>query len=177
MGGAQKALLLAPGERETLVARLVRIAREVGLPVVLVGGDGTLGAQLDALPRLVDAPAGIGPLGGLSALLPRAGARPGIAIACDMPFVTAELLARLAAHPSTAPVLAVRDPEVNKWQPLFARYQPSSVLPALEAALQHGERSFQAVLARLPVEELQLSEAEHQQLRDWDTPDDVSRSR
>jgi molybdopterin-guanine dinucleotide biosynthesis protein A len=173
MGGAQKALLVAPDTQETLASKLVRLAREAALPVVLVGGGESLGVEIEALPRLPDEPAGVGPLGGLAALLQHAGSRQVICVACDMPFVTRELLEKLAAHPSPAPVLAPRDPQTRRWQPLFARYAPASVQPALRATLHAGERSFQALLSRLPVEEFQLTVVEHAALRDWDTPEDV----
>ncbi|HEX7481705.1 MAG TPA: NTP transferase domain-containing protein [Polyangiales bacterium] len=173
MGGAHKALLVAPDTQETLAGKLARLAREAALPVVLVGAGESLGSDLEALLRLLDEPAGVGPLGGLAALLQHAGGRPVICVACDMPFVTRDLLEKLAAHPSQAPVLAPRDSQTRKWQPLFARYEPAGVQPALHAALHAGERSFQALLARLPVEELQLTAVEHAALRDWDTPEDV----
>ena len=40
-------------------------------------------------------------------------------------------------------------------------------------ALAAGERSFQALLRRLRVRELQLSAAEAAELTDWDCPEDV----
>jgi molybdopterin-guanine dinucleotide biosynthesis protein A len=177
MGGVFKALLVAPGGAETLAARSLRIAREVGLDVVIVGAVGAadLPPSAAALPRLADAPAGVGPLGGLGALLTHAAARPALALACDMPYVSAALLAKLAHTPAAGAVLAPRDRATGKWQPLFARYDPPQVRAALEAALAAGERSFQALFARLSASELPLTEAEHAELRDWDHPHDIER--
>src|SRR5688572_8594805 len=99
MGGAAKGLLTAPRSTETLVERLQRVSTEAlgDHPIVLIGAAPAyagLGIEL-----LADSPPGVGPLGGLCALLD-AGAHRGssvIALACDMPFVTAELIARLFA--------------------------------------------------------------------------------
>jgi molybdopterin-guanine dinucleotide biosynthesis protein A len=176
MGGGSKALLVAPGSsREPIAARMLRIVRDVGLEMVVIGAvpDGALPAGVVELLRLPDAPPAVGPLGGLGALLAHAGARPVIAVACDMPYVTAELLAKLARAPSSADVLAPRDPQTGKWQPLFARYATAQVHAALVATLAAGDRSFQALFTRLRCEELPLDKAEHEQLRDWDLPSDV----
>jgi molybdopterin-guanine dinucleotide biosynthesis protein A len=90
-----------------------------------------------------------------------------------MPYVTAELLARLAHEPVDAQVLAPRDPASGKWEPLVARYQSPSVAPVLARALAEGERSFQGLFKRLHVVELSLHASERTQLRDWDTPADM----
>jgi len=92
-------------------------------------------------------------------------------VACDMPYVSAPLLARIAHSPSTASVLAARSGD--RWDPLCARYDAKVVRPALDALIAAGGRSFQQLLATLAVEELTLSAAERDALRDWDTPEDV----
>ncbi len=169
MGGLDKAQLIAPRTGETLLARLLRLAGEAGLETVVVGGSGGPGL------RLADEPAGIGPLGGLCALLAHAGSRPAIALACDLPYVETALIARLVGYASAAEVVAPRDPATRKWQPLFARYDAPRVLPVLRTAIARGTRSFQELLQALEVEELALSPAEHDQLRDWDEPSDLCR--
>lgn len=173
MGGKIKAELPVPGSSERIVERSLRIAREADLACVLVGAQPAMAPFDDAPPRLADDPAGIGPLGGLRALLREAGKRPALVLGGDMPFVSAGLLTRLARHESSAAVLAPRDPEADRWQPFFARYDAPRVLPVLDRALSEGARSFQALFARLEVEELVLDEEERALLRDWDTPDDV----
>jgi molybdopterin-guanine dinucleotide biosynthesis protein A len=174
MGGVQKALLIAPDTGETLIARSLRIAREAELEVVLLGA-AELGAQAAGALQLPDASSGIGPLAGLQSLLKHAGERNAICLACDMPYVTAELLGRLArASASKQPqVLAPRNPKTGKWEPLFARYQSPTVAPLLADALAEGERSFQGLFRRLTVAELPFDPSERAQLRDWDTPEDM----
>ena len=174
MGGRDKAWLPAPHGGEALIERLVRIIGELGLRAVVVGGSAP-----PAVERFADDPPGIGPLGGLRALLAHAGAQPVIALACDLPYVDAALLGKLvqAQAESAAPVLAPRDPGSGKWQPLFARYMPARVLPACDVVLARGERSLQAVLREVAVEELALSAGEHALLADWDEPGDLNRPR
>ncbi len=168
MGGRDKARLQAPGGMETLVGRLLRLGREQGLPCVGVGGD-----ALPGVAWIADEPAGVGPIGGLCALLAHAGSRPALALACDLPFVTSELIGRLAREACAAAVLAPRDPVTGKWEPLFARYDAPRVLPPLRAAIAAGTRSFQTFLRELEVAELVLSVEQRALLRDWDEPGDV----
>ena len=167
MGGVDKAQLRAP-DGEQLLPRLLRLCRELSLDAVVVGGVAPAGVH-----ALADAPAGVGPIGGLSALLAHAGARPALLLACDLPYLSAALLLRLASTPSAAAVLAARDLTTGKWQPMFARYASATVLPALRAAIAAGTRSPQTFLRTLEVAELPLDDVERQQLRDWDRPEDL----
>lgn len=169
MGGRNKAALSAPGTREPLLQRLLRLGREAGIACVVVGCDQSCGDTV----VIADEPSGIGPLGGLCALLDHAGNRPVLALACDLPYVDGALLARLLETQSRAHVLCPRDRETGKWQPLFARYDSRRVLPVVRAAIARGERSFQGVFREIDVDELRLSVAEHALLRDWDHPSDI----
>jgi molybdopterin-guanine dinucleotide biosynthesis protein A len=85
-----------------------------------------------------DAP--VHPLLGIVTALERA-ERPVVAVGCDMPFVTAELLARLAAGPEAA----VR--AGGRLAPFPARYEPAA-LPALRDALARAA-PVRATLAAL----------------------------
>ncbi len=173
MGGTPKGLLPAPGSRETLIERLARVGAEAGLQPVLVGSIDL--AVHPPLARIADLEPRVGPLSGLAALLDHAATEPCIAVACDMPFVSAALLSRLRVESPAAAVLAPRDPSTGKWEPLCARYAPQLVRPALMRAIASGMRSFQALFRELSVVELALDEAERRELRDWDTPEDVER--
>lgn len=193
MGGQPKGLLVVPGSDESLVVHALRVGAEAGCaPRWLVGDLDAYDAMAAAHPaalspatagraepafrgRLRDDPPGVGPLGGLRALLLAAnasGLQQVIAVACDMPYVTPELLTALREHPSEAAVLAARRGPEAPWEPLLARYRPTLLLPAVDAALAAGERSFQKLLARVTVAEFQapgLARA----LDDWDCPEDV----
>lgn len=168
MGGRDKGRLIAPDSAEPLLERLLRLGAETGLDCVVVGGQ-----ALQAAAFVADEPSGIGPIGGVCALLALAGQRPALALACDLPYVTGALIARLAHEHRGDAVLAARDPGTGKWQPLFARYDSARVLPALRVAIADGVRSFQTFLRTQCVTELELSEAERALLRDWDEPSDL----
>src|SRR5690348_13005990 len=101
MGGLAKGMLTTESG-ETLVARWQRLFAALGMNAVLVGRHDAYGAI--GVTAIADDPPGIGPLGGLVALLKIAGKGHAIAVACDMPFVSLELLQKLATHPSTAPI-------------------------------------------------------------------------
>jgi molybdopterin-guanine dinucleotide biosynthesis protein A len=168
MGGRDKALLITESG-ETVLARITRIAHDAGLTLVVAGG-----VHRRGLCVVPDEPAGIGPLGGLRALLAYAAPQPLIALGCDMPYVSVELLVRLSRAPSSAAVFAARDVTTRKWQPLFARYDSARTLASLDAALAAGVRSFQTWFESLDVHEFALTAAEHAQLRDWDEPSDMA---
>lgn len=184
MGGAPKGLL--PIDGEPLVAKAIRVARELGHEVVLVGHAEPYAEVARGCEVLEDAPAGVGPLGGLGALLARAvrgeaadgaGEARAIALACDLPYLRAEPLRALALSPSPAAVVAARRAPHAPWEPLFARYHAARVRPVLAAALAAGDRSFQRLFARLAVEELALDAEARDVLVDWDSPEDLLRGR
>ena len=163
MGGVDKSAL-ATREGPTILERIERLVGELGLPLVLVGE----GAHASALPRIADDPGGVGPIGGLSALLAHAGNGQVIALACDMPYVTADDLRALAEHPSKAAVLAAKTD--LGWEPLFARYDAPRVRPIAHALITEGRRALHAVIEQAGAEVFHVGDP--QTLRDWDTPED-----
>lgn len=171
MHGLAKGLLHHPHTGQPLVVRLAHLCSALGYEPVLVGRAEAYTGALPELRVIDDDPPGIGPIGGLNALLQAAGHRPALALACDLPYVSEALLRRLSAESSDAPVLAARNAHAF-WEPLCARYAPE-VSQACSAAIAEGVRSFQALFASLQVKELALSPSELDQLRDWDTPEDV----
>ena len=179
MGGEPKGWLVAPATderpRESIVERLVALAQAQCESVVLVGRAEAY-ARL-GLPVVCDVAVGTGPLAGLVALLER-GAAAGtgvIALACDMPYVHASMLAKLRSFAPEAPAVAARDEGV--WSPLFARYDAPRIAPVARACLEEGERSLRAVLDAVSAVELPLTPDERAALRDWDAPEDIDRGR
>jgi molybdopterin-guanine dinucleotide biosynthesis protein A len=135
--GEPKALAQLRGA--PLIARPLAAAAAAGLEAVVVAKAGTPLPELTVpVWREPDEPTH--PLLGIVTALERA-QRPVVAVGCDMPFLTAELLARLAAGPEAAVCVN------GRLAPLPARYEPAA-LPALRAALA-GEASLQATLAAL----------------------------
>ncbi|WP_373048641.1 molybdenum cofactor guanylyltransferase [Vulgatibacter sp.] len=170
MGGAPKGLLVAPGGG-TILGRLVRICTEAKLEPVLVGRNEAVEAAFPALQALDDRPGGIGPIGGLAALLHHAGDE-AFLLACDLPAIEAALIHRLRAHAPGAAVVAPRDPE-GRWQPFFSRWRAGVMRDPVDAAIAGGERSMQRLLSAHAAE-LPLSGEAWRKLRDWDTPGDVA---
>lgn len=169
MGGAPKGLLRLRSGR-TIVEELASAAHDAGLDVVLVGRHAAY-AEL-ALPMLDDAPGRAGPLAGLVALLRHAGERTSVALACDAPFVTSELLARLMSAPAA---VAVAPRDMHGWEPFCARYASARALPEVVRLHAAGHSRLQDVFDALPTNRLTLSELELRALRDWDSPEQVAR--
>jgi len=164
-----------PETAEPIVDALVRRAREVGLAPILVGDAQAYADLAPGVPRVPDAPAGIGPLGGLAAALAAAGDRTLVTVACDMPHAGEAVLRRLLDAPGRSPVLAPRHGDAGPWEPLLARWDPPRVRPALAGALEAGERSFQRLLERLDPDVLPIDADIARALEDWDRPEDLSR--
>lgn len=170
LGGRPKGLLVAPSGG-TIVGRLCGHFDALAIPWVLVGRRpeyADIAAEV-----LDDAVLGIGPLGGLLALLKRAGDGGAIAIGCDMPFVSLELVARLAGATMESAVIAAR--RHDRWEPMFARYDARRASAAAARRVGDGQRSLQGLLDVLGAAELPLSADEHRLLDDWDTPEDMER--
>jgi molybdenum cofactor guanylyltransferase len=174
MGGQPKGLLFAPGGRERLVPRLLRLASEAlpGAGQVLVGRQEAYSGL--GVPQLEDATPAAGPLGGLVSLLraaKRAGRSEVLLLASDLPHLTAELMQRLASFELEA--LAVAPRIDGRFEPLFARYQVAA-LQLAEEALDAPDRSLQALLRQLNASAFPLHDGDLAELVDWDEPGDVN---
>jgi molybdopterin-guanine dinucleotide biosynthesis protein A len=180
MGGVAKANLAYEGR--TLLERTLEACRSAAhaidgaaaVPrIYLVGESSAYSAP--GLLRLADDPAGVGPMGGLRALLAEAARQqlPALALAGDLPFLTPSLLGRLCLEAQSAAALAPCAD--GRWEPLFARYSPEAVLPELDAALSQQQTALQSLFHRLGARALALplSGAEWRFLRDWDRPSDM----
>jgi molybdopterin-guanine dinucleotide biosynthesis protein A len=172
VGGASRRMgqpkgLLRTTDGVTLVERWRALASELGIEPVLVGVRPEYAGL--ALPQLADEPGGVGPIGGLAALLRLAGERRALALACDMPFVTPSDVEALLAAPRASVVAPRRE---GRGEPLSARYDSPRVLPIVRARIEAGRRSLQGLLDEAGASEIALS-ADH--LDDWDAPEDVRR--
>jgi molybdopterin-guanine dinucleotide biosynthesis protein A len=168
MGGVAKGMMRTADGR-TIVERWRAVLEGLGLAIVLVGArEGYCRLGIEAVE---DEPPGIGPLGGLVALMRRADAQPVLALACDMPFVSSALVERLLRAPHDAAIVAPR--RDDRWEPLCARYDAARVLAPALARARSSDHSLQRLLNEAGAVALTLARHEYDQLHDWDTPGDV----
>lgn len=168
--GQDKAALVLDGK--TLLERVVAVMQQV-FPRIVVSVR-QLRSDVE-LPQVCDMPAAGGPLAGLVAGLTEVDTAWVFAVACDMPFVTREVVLHLAAlrdgYQAVVPVVG------GHRQPLAAFYA-ASTLDAMRASLAAGDRSLRGALEKLDVRyvsEAELRDADPQ-LRsffDLDTPQDL----
>jgi molybdopterin-guanine dinucleotide biosynthesis protein A len=166
MGGSPKGLLRLPSG-ETLVDRWLAMFAACGVDAVLVG------VHPEYAPRTMipDAVLGVGPLGGLVALLRHCGSAWAVAVGCDMPCVSLELVRRLLDAPDAVAVAPRRE---GRWEPMLARYDAERALVTAAARLARGEHGMQGLLDELGASPLALTDVERAQLDDWDSPEDVA---
>ena len=148
--GTDKAMAGFRGE--PLIARPIAAARSAGLEPVAIA---KAPLPLD-IETWIDSYETAHPLSGLLTALERG---PVVAIACDQPFVTPELLAELAACEGFA---------ITRGEPFPGRYEPSDVLVR---ALLH-QASMRATLEELAPLEL---EARPQEVLSLNTPEALAR--
>jgi molybdopterin-guanine dinucleotide biosynthesis protein A len=135
--GRDKAQIVWQGE--TLLQRTVRVAEEAGCAVIVAGREPPPDWPWPRTQFVRDLFPEQGPLGGLATVLHLAES-PVMALACDMPLLTAETLRWLWTQPPDIHGVAVKNGA--HWEPLFSVYTPA-VLPLLESHLASGRRSLQ----------------------------------
>ncbi|HEY5143922.1 MAG TPA: molybdenum cofactor guanylyltransferase [Solirubrobacteraceae bacterium] len=87
------------------------------------------------------------PLAGIVAALGAAGGRAIVVLACDMPFVTPDLVRALAGAETRAPVVVAR--AEGRIQPLAARYEPRAL--GLLQGFDPAGRTIEQVAALAPL--------------------------
>ena len=135
LGGAKPTALLAG---RPLISYPLAAARAAGFDVIVVAKVRSPLPPLDC-EVVIEPDEPQHPLAGIVAAVQYAAGRDILAIACDMPFLTAELLALLAAQQRSAAVQAD-----GVLQPLLARYAASD-LPWLLAALSERTSAIAAL--------------------------------
>jgi len=128
-----------------LIAYPIEAARSAGLdPVVVAKRESEL-PPLEC-PVIRDTDARAHPAAGILAALRAGDGAPVVVLACDTPFVPAELLQLLAGvdAPTAVPMVG------GRLQPLLARYGRSAT-PALQNAIERGEPLHEAIGALDPL--------------------------
>jgi molybdopterin-guanine dinucleotide biosynthesis protein A len=148
-GGQDKSALVVDGRTifDRQVAELSQIAGEI----LLVGG--TMSPEMPPLDKrpgvtpIADLRPGCGPLGGLHAALTAAQGDVVIVVACDMPYVSAALLAYLAALAGEPGGFTAVVPQTERrYHPLCAAYTRAAVEP-IERRLAAGRLTMTDLLA------------------------------
>jgi len=161
--GRDKALMEHEGR--TLLARAVAVLEAVLSEVIVVGPQRQYPSALE-VPSVRDIRPGLGPVGGIHTALSHAKGRAVFVLACDMPFVTADLV-RWIAGPMTlgrnlSPDSAQVDEPIARVvrdrhgaQALCGLYS-WACLPVVEQALNQGRLSAQDLLTHLETDYLEL---------------------
>jgi molybdopterin-guanine dinucleotide biosynthesis protein A len=153
--GKDKALM--PFLGQPMIARLIERVRPIA-EEILVTTNQPEAYEFLGVPLAADVLPGSGALGGLYTAL-QAASQPLVAVvACDMPFASQELLAfqrDLLVHESVDVVLPATE---QGMEPLHAVYRRDTCLPAVEAALQHGQRRMIAWFEHVKVRVLSEDE-------------------
>jgi molybdopterin-guanine dinucleotide biosynthesis protein A len=144
--------------RRTLLARIRAEARATGLPVRVI--------RRDAVPRC-------GPLGGIYTALQTTRAEAVLLLACDMPFVTAQLLQLVLDSAADQSCLFVRSNGVAGFPFLLSR----ASLPTVTAQVEAGRFSLQVLAKALEAKLVRLPRRLSPQLRNINTPAELRRAR
>lgn len=175
MGAVAKGELPSRFPGETLIDRALAVGRDARFErFVLVGSPARLAPYARYSLEAVHDREGIdGPVAGLAALcaLERA---PFVMVGCDMPALDAAVLDRLR-HGCAGALLAPRDANGQRWEPMLSWVHPARARDAVERAVREGARSFQRVFSAMDCVEFVLSIQERACLEDWDTPEDRAR--
>jgi len=148
LGGVDKSALLI-GSESILARQLSALA---GLtPHILIVADERSRFSNAGVPVVEDRIADRGALGGLYTAMMEASTQQVVAIACDMPFLTASFLAHLAA--AGADVDAAVPRTARGRHPLCASYM-THIAPRLRSRIDAGQLRVEAALAEMRVREI-----------------------
>lgn len=139
-------------------------------------------ARSFGLPVVKDIHADRGALGGLHAALKGCRASWAAVVSCDLPFVTEELLQRLASFREDELDAVAPHQDDGRPQPLCALYAAASCLPVAEDLIRAGELRPRVLLERVRTRRVafgELSDLAGAQLffTNVNTPEDYARAR
>jgi molybdopterin-guanine dinucleotide biosynthesis protein A len=176
LGGEPKALVELGGKR--IIERIVDVLGSVLSNLLIVTNTPEPYAFL-GLPMVPDVFPDHGSLGGIYSGLKAAKGDGAFTVACDMPFLKAEVVRLIVSHAGEADVVI---PKVgDQYETLHACYAKACV-PHMEAALQ--AKRFKVIGFFPQVKVLEIAESEVARLADphlcfmnVNTPDELSRAR
>lgn len=138
-------------------------------------------AETHGLPVVEDLRAGLGALGGLHAALASCRAEWAALVACDLPFVTGELLSNLLSKCTDETDAVVPVQEDGRVQPLCALYRARVCLEQIEELIRAGELRPRVLLSRVRArlvafEELRGLKGSTRFFVNVNTPEDYARA-
>jgi len=141
--GVAKASVKIGGE--TMLERAVRAASGVTSRIKIVGGDAVPNCEV-----IPDLPSDVkGALVGLRAALANTNSTWMCVLACDLPFVTGDLLLRLSSFCRDEIDAVIPRQSDGRLQPLCAFYKPSTCLPIVNDAIESGEMSLRRLAEKV----------------------------
>ena len=146
MDGADKSALMIGGTR--ILDRQLAVLREIASPVFLVGR-APVGPLAPDLRVVTDVIPGAGTLGGIYTAIVESPCDRTLVVGCDMPFLTAALLERLAAE--DADLVIPRS--ARGYEPLCAVYGKACA-PGIRHRIEHGELQASVLPRGLRIAEL-----------------------
>ena len=153
--GQDKALL--PFLGQALIQRVIGQVSSIADEIIITTNRPAEYAFLN-LPLFTDIRAGRGALGGLYTALASAQEPFVAAIACDMPFVSADLLAYQTRLLETENVDVVIPLSAEGYEPLHCVYRRETCLPVIEWALDNDQWKLIAWFSKVKVRALTLDE-------------------
>lgn len=162
--GTDKAFLNFNGETflERAVGSLQTVCRKRARVVINETQFGEFNRRLPGLEYVFDINAECGPVGGIHAAVKDCETEYAIILACDLPFIGAETiarLARLASDPENFSAVVPRQSD-GRVQPLCAVYRRRACLPAVENLLKRNKTpSMRDFLQTVETRYVELSES------------------
>jgi molybdopterin-guanine dinucleotide biosynthesis protein A len=177
LGGVKKALIEVGGR--PVVERVLDTVRPLGDEVIVVDNDDSL-ARLPGVRIVPDTETRAGVLMALHSGLSAAQSELCVVVACDMPFVSADLLAWLVELAEGFDVVM----PVNEGQmdPMHAVYRREPCLDAIGRAIARGDKRMISYLGEVRVREvgeaeLRARDPDRRSFFNINTPEDLAQAR
>jgi molybdopterin-guanine dinucleotide biosynthesis protein A len=154
--GRDKAQLLF--NARTSIERVATELLAVALPVTMVGARQHY--RHLSLRNVPDVHPGWGALGGIQAALKACERDWALIVACDLPFITAQLFERLATLRGDQTDAVVPVQADGRPQPLCALYRRETCLPEAERLIERDEHTPRALLAAVRTRWIEMDELE-----------------
>jgi molybdopterin-guanine dinucleotide biosynthesis protein A len=176
MGGVKKALLEVGGR--PIVQRVVDTLSQVLSRIIIITNTPRDFAFLN-LPTFRDLIPGCGSLGGLYTGLSACGGRSGLLVACDMPFLNAEIIRYMLELAHQADIVV---PRIHgKLEPMHAIYSPSCIPHILELLTKSNLKILDFIesvdVLEIPETEIVRFDPELRFIMNVNSPSDLERAR